>query len=309
MPRILLAEPLSPEAEERLERAGELVRAPDAQPETLRRLAAECDALVARTRTRIDAALLDAAPRLRLIGVAGVGLDQVDLDATRARGVEVVNTPAAASDAVAELAVDLMLALRRPVQRLASAYRRGEFHAARRHPHGSELRSATIGIVGMGRIGSRVGRICSAGFGARVLYHDIIPVGPFSFAAEAVDTDALWRSCDIVTLHVPLTPDTRRMADAAALGRMKPDAAIVNTARGEVLDTDALLQALESGRLAGAALDVTDPEPLPPDHRLFQLDNCVLTPHIAARTHEGLRNMLAVVDVVAARIAARDAPA
>jgi len=160
------------------------------------------------------------------------------------------------------------------------------------------LRELTVGIVGMGRIGSQVGRRCAAGFGMRVLYADIAAVGPFDFAAEAVPPERLWAECDVVTLHVPLTPATRGMVDTAVLAKTKPGALLVNTARGAVVDTAALTKALQTGQLGGAALDVTYPEPLPPEHPLFKCERCYVTPHIAARTYGGLRRMCAVVDQV-----------
>ena len=139
--------------------------------------------------------------------------------------------------------------------------------------------------------------------GARVLYNDIIEVGPFDFAAQAVDKATIWAKSDVVTLHVPLTELTRRMINAGVLARCQPTALLINAARGAVVDTDALTVALQTGRLAGAALDVTDPEPLPPAHPLFACERCILTPHIAARTFGGLRRMNAVVDDVVAFLA------
>lgn len=304
--RILLAEPLSPDAEQRLAAAATVVRPHDSRESpggaSLAAQIATCDALVARTHTPVTRELLQAGVenngRLRIVGVAGVGLDRVDVDAARELGVRVVHTPGAASDAVAELAVELMLMLLRPVPRLAQQYRAGGFRAARETPHGVELCEQTVGIIGMGRIGSRVARICSAGFGARVLYNDIADVGPFPFAAERVDQERIWRESDFVSLHVPLTPATLRLVSADVLSRMRPAARLINTARGAAVDTDALVAALSTGRLAGAALDVTDPEPLPPDHPLFASDKCIVTPHVAARTHGGLRRMFDVVDAV-----------
>jgi phosphoglycerate dehydrogenase-like enzyme len=131
-----------------------------------------------------------------------------------------------------------------------------------------------------------------------VLYNDIIPVGPFAFPADAVDKDTLWSASDIVTLHVPLTGQTRGLVNADVLARLRPTAFLINTARGAVVDADALTDALRSNCLAGAALDVTDPEPLPLDHPLFSCPNCLLTPHVAARTVGGLRRMFDIVDDV-----------
>lgn len=296
--RVLLAAPLDAETEARLRAAAQVVRLESADQEGLCRAVADCDALIARTHTPVTRRVLAAGRRLRVVGVAGVGLDHVDVAAAEQLGIRVISMPEAASDAVAELTVELMLQLLRPVPWLQSEYAAGRYVEARAGPHGRELRGLTIGIVGMGRIGSRVGRICAAGFGANVLYNDIADVGPFDFAATPADKPTLWAAGDLVTLHVPLTDQTRRLVNASVLSTLRPSAYLINTARGEVVDTDALVAALRSGRLAGAALDVTDPEPLPPGHPLFACDNCILTPHIAARTHGGLRRMYAVVDAV-----------
>ncbi len=297
-PRILLAESLDAAAEARLAAAAEVIRPAAATADAIRAAITDCDALIARTHTRIPRELLAAGRRLRVVGVAGVGLENVDTAAAAQLGIHVINTPAAASDAVAELTLLLMLELLRPVGRLAAQYRAGEFNAARAQAHGSELRELTIGILGLGRIGSRVGRIANRGFGARVLFHDIADVRPDGFEATAVTCDDLLARSDVLTLHVPLTPLTRGLIGSAALARMQPGARLINTARGAVVELQALTSALASGRLAGAALDVTDPEPLPPEHPLFAQPNCILTPHIAARTVGGLSRMCAVVDPV-----------
>lgn len=298
MYRILLAEALDAESEAKLDAAGTVVRAPAGDENTLRGLIGGCDALVCRTHNRVTRAVLAAGKRLRVVGVAGVGVDHVDLAAAEELGIRVVNTPGAATDAVADLALAFMLLLQRPLPRMMAAYRDGQFKTARAGAHGRELRELTIGIVGMGRIGSQVGQRCAAGCRARVLYNDIVPVGPFDFPAQAVTAEQLWAESDVVTLHVPLTPLTRGMINAAVLAKLKPGALLVNTARGAVVDTEALTSALQAGRLGGAALDVTDPEPLPPEHPLFACERCYVTPHIAARTYGGLRRMCAVVDSV-----------
>jgi D-3-phosphoglycerate dehydrogenase len=304
-PRVLLAEGLDEDAERRLAAGADIVRPSAADEESLCEAIADCDAFVARTHTPVTRKLLTAGKRLRVVGVAGVGLDRVDVPAAEELGITVLHTPAAASDAVAELAVGFMLQLQRPVPRMAEAYRRGQFRELRDTTHGRELRELTIGIIGMGRIGSRVGRICSAGIGARVLYNDIIEVGPFAFDAKPADKPTIWAQSDIITLHVPASDLTRGMVNTSVLARMRPTAHLVNTSRGVVVDTHALTTALQSGQIAGAALDVVDPEPLPPEHPLFTLENCILTPHIAARTHGGLRRMYAVVDGVLAFLASR----
>ncbi|MFO0839810.1 MAG: NAD(P)-dependent oxidoreductase [Phycisphaerae bacterium] len=299
-PRILVAAPLDAAADAALDAASEVVRAASPDEATLRSLIGDCDALVARTNTPVSRELLRSGKRLRCVGVAGVGVERVDLEAAREFGVEVLSTPTAASDAVAEFTVALILELLRPIRRMAAEYQAGRFDAARREAHGVELRGLTIGIVGMGRIGSRVGRICAAGFGARVLYNDIVDVGPFDFAAAPADKQQIWRESDVLTLHVPLTDSTRGMLDDNVFVQLRQSAHLINTARGAVIDTQALVNALASGRIGGAALDVTDPEPLPVGHPLLASPRCIVTPHVAARTHEGLRRMCAVVDDVIA---------
>lgn len=300
MYRILLAEGLDQDAETRLAAAATVVRAPAADEGTLRGLVVDCDALVARTHARVTRGVLSAGQRLRVVGVAGVGVDCVDVEAAGELGITVVNTPAATSDAVADFTLTLMLHLLRPVAHLAAAYKAGEFRAARARPHGVELGELTVGIVGMGRIGSQVGRRCAAGFGARVLYNDIVDVGPFDFAAERVDKAAIWTQSNIITLHVPLTAQTRGLLGADVLAQFRPGALLINTARGAVVDTAALTAALESGHLGGAALDVTDPEPLPLEHPLLNCERCLVTPHVASRTFGGVQRMFGVVDEVVA---------
>jgi len=297
-PRILLADALDEVAQTRLAAAAEVVRARHADPAELADLIADCDALIVRTRTSVPRDVLEAGRRLRVVGVAGAGLDRVDLDAARTLGITVIDAAEAASDAVAEMTVALMLQLLRPIPRLAAAYRAGRYEQARAAPHGRELRDLTVGILGMGRIGSRVGRICASGFGARVLYNDIAEVGPFDFAATTVDKNRLYAESDILTLHVPLTDLTRGLIDAGVFARMRAGALLINTSRGAVVRTADMLDALRSGHITGAALDVTEPEPLPPDHPLFAMENVIVLPHVAARTVRGLRGMFDVVDAV-----------
>jgi phosphoglycerate dehydrogenase-like enzyme len=300
MYRVLLVETLEADAERRLAAGATVVRAPRGDAETLRPLIGDCDALVARTYVRVTRAVLEAGRRLRVVGIAGVGLDHVDLVAAKELGIAVLSTPGAATDAVADFTLELMLQLLRPVPRLAGEYAGGRFHAAREQPHGREFRELTIGIVGMGRIGSAVGRRCAAGCGARVRYNDIVEVGSFDFPAEPADKATIWSESDIVTLHVPLTEQTRGLVNAAVLSRLRPGALLINTARGGVVDTAALATALQAGQLAGAALDVVEPEPLPSGHPLFSCPSCILTPHVAVRTRGGWRRMCAVVDDVLA---------
>ncbi len=302
-PVILLSHPLDAAAEARLADCADVRRPDDATPAGLRAALPGCDALVARTHVTIDGDLLAAAPRLRVIGVAGVGLDRVDLQATAAAGVRVLSTPAAASAAVAELTLALMLQLLRPIPRLAARYRAGAFRAARAHPHGDELGSLTVGVLGFGRIGSRVGRACASGLGARVLFHDIRTIAEAPAGCRPVAFETLLAESDLLTLHTPLTEVTRGWFDAATLARCRSGSRLINTARGEIIVTSDLVAALERGHLGGAALDVTAPEPLPVGHPLLLREDCIVTPHIAARTHGGLARMFGVVDDVLAALA------
>lgn len=305
-PKIVVAQPLSASAMERLAAVGDVTLLEQRDEPALIAAVADADALVIRTHARVTRGVIEAGKRLRVIGRAGVGLDNVDLAAAREHGIPVVYTPAASTHAVADFAVGLILATQRRIARLDQEIRTGDFAALRsRPPSASELRHQTIGIIGMGRIGSQVARRAAMGFSMPVLYNDIRPVGPFSFPATSISRDDLLAAADIVSLHVPLTPLTRGMIDAAALSRMKPGAYMINTSRGPVVVAADLAKALHEGRLAGAALDVFDVEPPPPDHPLRSAPNCVLTPHVAARSREGLAAMNDVVDDVIAVLQGR----
>jgi lactate dehydrogenase-like 2-hydroxyacid dehydrogenase len=237
--------------------------------------AAGADGIVATPAVRIDAAFLDAAgPQLRIVANYAVGLDNVDLDAARERRIVVSNTPGVLTNATAEHAVGLMLALlRRIVEGDRSLRRRDHWEWGPDFMVGEGLDGKTVLVVGPGRIGRRVGELVEA-HGARAVY-----------AGRDADLLALLAGADVVTLHCPLTPETRHLLDAAALAAMKPTAVLVNTARGPVVDETALVRALQSGGIAGAALDVFEHEPSVPDE-LLGLENVVLTPHIASATRE-----------------------
>ena len=258
----------------------------------------DCDALLVRTSSAVTERVIDAALRLRVIGRGGTGLDNIDVEAARRRGIAVVHTPEASTDAVADLTVGLMLALVRRVMPCDDAVRLGRFDEMRAAYCAAELKDLTLGIVGMGRIGKAVARRCVCGFGMRVLYNDIVDVGPLDFDAHRSEKPELYRQSDVVSLHVPLTDLTRGLIDGGALAGFKKGSYLVNTSRGAVVDLEALAASLEGGWLAGAALDVFEPEPLPPEHPLLAAPNTLLTPHIAARTKRSLDRMNAVVEDV-----------
>ncbi|HON67203.1 MAG TPA: NAD(P)-dependent oxidoreductase, partial [Phycisphaerae bacterium] len=186
--------------------------------------------------------------------------------------------------------------------------RRGEFATLRSEaPQTLELRHQTLGVIGMGRIGRAVSERLHLGFGTRVIYYDIREIGYLPFAAEAQPSaEAVYANADIVTCHVPLTRLTRGMIGDAALSHFKPSAILINTSRGPVVQAEPLARALREGRIAGAGIDVFDPEPPPPDHPLLSAPNCVLTPHVAARSKEGIAAMNDVVDDIIAVLQGRE---
>jgi D-3-phosphoglycerate dehydrogenase len=247
-------------------------------------IVAEVDAWVVRSATKVTRRLLEGAPRLRWVGRAGAGLDTIDVVAAKERGVEVMNVPGANSIAVAELTFGLLLSLFRRLPEADASLRRGEWLKSKLM--GRELRGKTIGIVGMGKIGRAVAQRAIA-FEMRCLAHDpLVPAEAVRAAgAEPVGLDALLAQSDVVSLHVPVTADTKTMIDAKRIATMKHGAVLVNAARGDLVDENALLATLQSGQLAGAALDVFSTEP-PGASPLLSLPNVVASPHIGASTRE-----------------------
>jgi len=262
-------------------------------PELAERLA-DADGLLCLLTVRVDEALLSRAPRLRVVSNMAVGYDNVDVAACTRRGIPVSNTPGVLTDATADLAMTLLLAAARRLPEAAADAREGRWTTwSPTGWLGADLAGATLGIVGMGKIGYAVARR-ARGFGLRILYADpgVHDVAEREFGAVRVPLDLLLRTSDFVTLHCLLTPETRGLIGEAALRAMKPNAILVNTSRGPVVDQDALVRALTEGWIAGAALDVTVPEPLPPDHPLYGLPNCLVLPHIGSATH-GTRKKMA----------------
>ncbi len=259
---------------------------------------ANADALVVRTYTKVNPALLAKAPGLKVVGRGGVGLENIDVAACRARGVQVVYTPDANTLAVGDFVFGYMLQLLRPWAFFKEqAYDPKEFKRIRNTVRGRQLDELTLGILGMGRVGRRVGRIAALGFGMRVIYNDIldIPRATLPFPATPVDKPTLYREADVLSLHVTMLPGNENLVGREQLAMMKPDSILINTSRGEVLDAVALRDAITSNKLAGAAIDVFHPEPPPPDFPLLGLDNVLLTPHLAARTYSAIENMSWVV--------------
>jgi len=252
------------------------------------------DGLLTLLTDRVDGALIEHCPRLRAISNYAVGYDNVDLDAASARGIAVGNTPDVLTDATADLTFALLLAAARKLPEAAAAVRDGDWLTWEPAQYlGAAVFGATLGIVGFGRIGQAVARRAS-GFEM-----DVVHTGSGPGSAETLET-VLERS-DFVSLHCPLTPDTYHLIDDAALSRMKPSAILINTARGPIVDHDALRRALISGQIAGAALDVTDPEPLPPEDPLLGAPNLIVVPHIGSATQAARERMadLAVDNLLA----------
>ena len=295
MPVYVVSEPLSDISLDYLRRHGD-VRCVGAGE--LPAALADADALVVRTYTRVDEALLASAPKLKVVGRAGVAIDNIDVPVCRARGVEVVHTPEANTLAVVDYTVRMVIEMNRRFWPMAGPMAPDEFHAARKQAYGRFLSGLTLGIVGAGRIGSRVGR-AAVGLGMKVLYNDILDI-ELDYPAESADKPTLYACSDIVTIHVPLTDLTRRFINADALRRFKPRCQFINAARGQCVDYHALARAVRSGHVAAAAIDCHDPEPPPADYPMFGLDNVILTPHVAARVPEAMQRMCDVVyDVVA----------
>jgi glyoxylate reductase len=243
--------------------------------QTLTARAQQADALLCTLRDRIDAPFLQANAHLKVVANYAVGVDNVDLAAARRHSVPVGNTPDVLTDATADIAFALLLAAARRLPQSAEAVKQGEWGTWEPDGFlGHDIVGTTLGIVGAGRIGETVARR-AAGFDMRILR---------TTSRGGTPLPELLAQADFVSLHVPFTPQTRHLIDGAALQRMKPTAILVNTARGAIVDTQALIAALYAGTIAGAALDVTDPEPLPPDHPLLAAPNVLVLPHVGSAT-------------------------
>ena len=300
-PRVLVREPIA-------ERGVELLRErfdvdEDGESDLAERIG-EYDAIVIRSATLVDAALLARASRLKVIGRAGVGVDNVDVAAATTRGIVVVNAPDSTVVSAAEHTIGLLVALARNIPQAHAALKQGRWERSRWA--GTELAEKTLGMLGLGRIGQQVARR-ALGLGMRVVAYD-----PFvtrerfrELGVEYVETPGdVYAAADFLTLHLPLTDDTRGSVDASAFAGMRPGVRIVNAARGELLDEGALTDALQSGQVAGAAIDVFSSEPY--DGPLLELENVVVTPHLAASTAEAQdRAGIVVAEQVAAALEGR----
>ncbi|MDO8541563.1 MAG: hydroxyacid dehydrogenase [Opitutaceae bacterium] len=289
MPDILITEQISGAAIAELGRRFSLTTEPDLwrSPEKLKSAVGSCRALLVRNQTRVTAEIIAAAPRLLVVGRSGAGLDNIDVAAATAAGIVVVSTPDQNSLSVAELTMGMMFALAR---HLPAADRDTHNGGWNRHRFlGIELYGKTLGLVGLGRIGFMTALRARA-MGMRIIAHDQF-INPDASAvtesqAELLSLEEVLRRADFVSCHVPLTPETKHLFNYERFAAMKPTAYFLNLARGEVVDENGLIRALDEKRLAGAALDVREEEP-PPASALMKMDNVILTPHIAALTREG----------------------
>lgn len=293
--KILVSDDVSESGLEPLRTAGFSVeKRAGLRPEELRAIIHEYDGLVVRSETKVTAEMLDAAVRLRAIGRAGVGVDNINVGAATARGVVVMNAPDGNTMTTAEHTVALLLALARRVPQANASLRAGKWE--RKKFVGVELRGKTLGIVGLGRIG-RVVASRALGFEMKVVAFDPF-VAPEQLANTEIEFASLREVCaraDFITVHTPLTAETRGIIGAEEIGLMKPEARVINCARGGLVDERALHNALKEGRIAGAALDVFEQEPPPADHPLLALEQVIATPHLGASTVEAQEGVAVTV--------------
>ncbi|HVL87936.1 MAG TPA: hydroxyacid dehydrogenase [Candidatus Thermoplasmatota archaeon] len=285
MARVLVTDPIHDSGVQLLRKEHEVV-VEELDAVALPRAMAGYEALVVRSRTKVTREVLSAGGRLKVVGRAGVGVDNVDTAAAKELGIAIVNAPTAATNAVAELAVGHALALARGIARLDGAMRQGRWE--KKGSEGWELAGKTLGLVGVGRIGSRVAELARA-FGMRALAYDpyVSADAARRMNVEKVDSlERLLEDADVVSVHVSLTPETKGLLDGKRIALMKRTAILLNLSRGGVVDEPALAMALESGAIAGAGLDVFSTEPLAPDSPLARLPNVILTPHVGANSRE-----------------------
>jgi D-3-phosphoglycerate dehydrogenase len=284
--KILVCDPIDVEGVEKLRQKGFKVDVkPSIEQAELEKVISGYDVLVVRSRTKVTKQLIEKGSRLKVIGRAGAGVDNIDLEAAEKRGIAVLNTPEAPADSVAELTIGLMLALARGIAFADRSMKEGKW--VKKELEGSLLNGKTLGLIGLGNIGIKVAKIAKA-FGMKIVVtkrtppsRDLLDL----FEAEFVPLDELLRRSDVVSVHVPLTEQTANMIGQKELNIMKKGSIVINTSRGGIIDEDALLEALKSGRLSGVGLDVYRVEP-PKNLELVRLPNVVCTPHIGAQTEE-----------------------
>lgn len=291
--KILICDPISTKGIELFQKKSEfeVVVLDKPLPESeLLPLVGDVVAMVVRSETKISAAVVEAAPKLRVVGRAGVGVDNVDVEAATRRGIVVMNTPGGNTISTAELTFSMLMALARKIPQAHMSMKEGKWD--RKLFKGTELYSKTLGILGMGRIGGEVAKRAKA-FGMRVLAYDpyLSLARAKAMEVELKELDAIYEEADFITVHMPLTDETRNMLDHRAFSKMKPSTCILNCARGGIVHEGDLVEALQNGRLGGAALDVYETEPAPADSPLRLLPQVIMTPHLGASTVEAQENV------------------
>ena len=285
MPRILVSDPIDPQGIEMLRAVGDVDVKLGLDPKDLLAIIGEYDALVVRSETKATAAVIEASHKLQVIGRAGVGVDNIDLEAATQKGIAVVNAPTGNTVAAAEHTIALMMALARNIPQANESLRRGEWK--RSAFMGIEVRNKVLGIIGLGKVGTEVAR--RAG-GLQMQVHAYDPFVSHEQARllgiELVELDQIFRNSDFICLHTPLTEATRGLVNDEKIALMKPTARILNAARGELVDEAALFRAVDEGRIAGAAIDVFSQEPPASDNPLLQSGKIIVTPHLGASTEE-----------------------
>lgn len=298
-PVVLLFEPIHERALAQLEQRAEVRMAESLDEDDLIASVSDVEGIIIRANGRITRRLMQAAPKLKVVARHGTGVEAIDREAADELGVTVVNSPDANFESVAEQCLAFMLILGKRIREADLAIRSGDWDS-RYRLIGVELLGKTLGLVGFGRIGQRVAEMARRALSMSILYYDVLdyPQAEQELGAERASLDEVLKRSDFVSVHVPLVPATRGLIGTEALKMMKPGAFLINSSRGPVVDQQALIQALQERWIAGAGLDVYDPEPLPADDPLLTLENVILSPHMAGHTDEALYRMAQVAEDV-----------
>jgi len=291
--RIIVTDGLDEVGVNILEKEAQVVKRPGISNDDIKKELKNYDAIIIRSRTKMTSELIEAGEKLKVIGRAGVGVDNINLDAAREKGIVVVNAPSATTESVAELTLGMIFALAREIPRADASMKRGEW--SKKEFMGTELYGKTLGIIGFGRIGSTVGQMAAAiGMHINACCDFTIPETIRIIGGELLTMDEIIERSDFIAVHTPLTEKTRGMINSEMISRMKNGVYLICTARGGIIDEASLLSALNSGKVAGAALDVFEKEP-PENLELIKYPRVIATPHIAGQTSEAQRR--ASVDV------------
>jgi D-3-phosphoglycerate dehydrogenase len=303
---VVVAEPFDSAAVARLEEVGTVTVLEDSGPASLLAAVGGADALLIRSKAHVTARIIEAAPRLKVIGRASPNVDHIDLRAARRRNISVVYAPHVAVASTAEFALAMILSLHRRIPFFDRQVRDGKFESLRT-PAGHELSRLTLGLLGVDPVAEILGRICSAAFQMEIAHYDPSGRQPTDFSSRALGLDDLLAQADILSVHLAVSPQTRGLLDASRLARLKPTTLLVNVSRGPIVDTQALAHALKRRQIAGAAMDVYEVEPLPADHPLRSAPHCILTPHVGGATLDASAERFHVTEDVV-RVLTGEAP-